>query len=450
MSELFVGVDVGTARVKAVTVDGHGAVRGAAERPTPWSHHAGQTEVAPAALVRLAETVAAEAATASRGPGGDHDRVLAIGVTGMSETGVLVDGHDSPLAPAIAWYDPRGEVDTIARELGAETFQRTTGLPLTALPTLTKLLWLRRSRPRTKGAVCFYSVGEWVVRGLGGDPVAELSLASRTGLLDLHAACPWDAASNLLDSRSLLPELVVAGTPAGRAGDRVPSILRGAVLTVAGHDHQVAAYGVGAATDGALFDSLGTAEALVRTILPPLPPELVGALTAQGMSVGWGVVADHLSVLTGLPTGLTLDRIATMLGVTTSADRVALGERALSVQADDSTLRLVNPGDDHFGIDGITDGVTPAHLWRAAVDGMALEAERRVARIDALVGPYRRVVAAGGWLHNPAVLAAKRRQYGAMSITDVAESGAYGAALLAASAAGVALPPASQHPNKER
>ena len=62
-------------------------------------------------------------------------------------------------------------------------------------------------------------------------------------------------------------------------------MLRGATLTVAGHDHQVAAYGLGAATDGALLNSLGTAEALVRTVRP-LAPAQVAALTAAGVSVG--------------------------------------------------------------------------------------------------------------------------------------------------------------------
>jgi sugar (pentulose or hexulose) kinase len=446
--DLFVGIDVGTTRVKAIAVDPQGTVCGGSERPTPWRGGGGWSELDPMSLVQLAQTVAAEAAAAA-GARADHDpRVLAIGVTGMAETGVLVDGQDRPLASAIAWHDPRGDVDTIARELGTETFQTTTGLPLTAMPSLAKLLWLRRNRPDTKNAIRFYSVGEWVVRRLGGESVTELSLASRTGVFELRRARPWDEALSLLGWPSLLPDPMVAGTPAGRAGgDSVPATLHGAVLTVAGHDHQVAAYGVGAATDGALFDSLGTAEALVRTVLPPLAPERIGALTAQGMSAGWGVVADHLCVLAGLPTGLTLNRIATMLGMTSSADRMALGEQALAVPGDHPTLRLVDPRDKHFGLAGITDGVTPARLWRAAVDGLTADAERVLARVDALVGPYQRVVAAGGWLHNPALLAAKHRQYPAMTITDVAELGAYGAALLAAAAVGVSLPAATAHPN---
>lgn len=446
MNSVVVGVDVGTTRVKAIAMDLRGRVYGQSERPTPWRRSAGgRAEVDPMALVQLTQRVAAEAATGSHATVDHEARVLAIGVAGMAETGVLVDGRDRPLTPAIAWHDPRGDVETIARELGTETFQATTGLPLTALPSLAKLLWLRRNHPDTAGAVRFYSVGEWVVRGLGGEPVAELSLASRTGMFDVGRARPWAAAFGLLGWPPLLPDPVLAGTPAGRAeGDGMPAVLRGAVLTVAGHDHQVAAYGVGAATDGALFDSLGTAEALVRTVRPPLPAERIAALTAQGMSVGWGVVADHLCVLAGLPTGLTLNRIAVMLGATTSADRIALGEQALVTPGDHPTLRLVDPRDEQFGIAGITDGVTPALLWRATVDGLVAESQRVLAQIDAVTGPYRQVVVAGGWLHNPALLAAKRRQYPAMRTTAVAEPGAYGAAVLAASAAGVPLPAAPE------
>ena len=436
MTGLFVGIDVGTTRLKAVAVDGRGQVRGEAGRITPWRRTDGAAEVDPAALALLAQRVAVEAASVD-----PESRVRAIGVTGMAETGVLVDGRDRPLAPAIAWYDPRGDVDTIARELGADLFETTTGLPLNAVPSLAKLLWLRRNRPGTAGAVRFYSLEEWIVRQLGGEPVAELSLACRTGLVELARARPWAEAADLLGWPPLLPEPVLAGTPAGHAdGPGVPAALRGAVLTVAGHDHQVAAYGVGAAADGALFDSLGTAEALVRTVRPPLPRQRIAALAGQGISVGWGVVADHLCVLAGLPTGLTLNRIAGMLGAVTSAERRALGEQSLAVPPTRPVPRLVDVHEDGFGILDITDGITPALLWRAAVDALAEHAQRVLDRIDALTRPHSEVVVAGGWLHNAAVLAAKRRQYPAMRTTNVSEPGAYGAALLAGTAAGVLEP----------
>jgi sugar (pentulose or hexulose) kinase len=445
-TEVVVGIDMGTTRVKAIAVDLTGAVRGEAEQRTPWRHDGAQAEVDPIELSTLGQAVAAAAVSTVElaSEGVSATTVLGVGVTGMAETGVLVDGQDRPLAPAIAWHDPRGDVETIARQIGTDMFQATTGLPLSTLPTLGKLLWLRRHVSDTKSPARFYSVGEWVVRRLGGAAVAELSLASRTGLFELERARPWDAAFEVLGYPPLLGEPVVAGTPVGTAhGADVPASLQGAVLTVAGHDHQTASYGVGAATDGALFDSLGTAEGLVRTIRSPLPADRVAELTAQGMSVGWGVISDHLCILAGLPTGLTLDRVATMVGATTSAERVRLGEEALRLP-EGAALGLVDVRYEKFGLAGITDGVTPAVLWRSVVDGLAAQSARTVAHMDTVAGRHSRVVVGGGWLHNPAVLAAKRRQYPAMRTTGTAEPGAYGAALMAAGAAGHPISPENE------
>ncbi|WP_162907201.1 FGGY-family carbohydrate kinase [Allorhizocola rhizosphaerae] len=444
MEGLLVGVDVGTTRIKAVAIDHLGRACGDAERQTPWRRDgAGHAEADPMALADAVKAVCAEAVSRVDTP------VLGIGVTGMAETGVLTDGSGRPLAPAIAWHDPRGEIETIARELGTEVFQTTTGLPLTALPSLSKLLWLRRHVPETQEAKTFYSVPEWAIRCLGGAPVSELSLASRTGLFDVARAEPWSAPLDLLGRPGLLSEPVVAGTPVGHAtGEHVPHRLQRAVLTVAGHDHQVAAYAVGAAVDGALFDSLGTAEALVRTIEGSLAPERIGALAGQGMSVGRAVIEGHLSVLVGLPTGLTLNRIATMVGAMDAATRAELGAQAIALaeqgqgegHGQQTTLRLVNPRDEEFGLAGITDGVTPAALWRTAIDAFIAETDAALARIEAIAGPYRTVVAAGGWLYNPGVLEAKRRQFPGMRTTAIAEPGAYGAALMAARAAGLGTP----------
>ena len=77
--------------------------------------------------------------------------------------------------------------------------------------------------PESERGVRWLSVGEWVVHRLGGEQGAELSLASRTGLLDLHARGWWDEALAWAGAPAgLLPEPAFAGTPLGRAGDALP------------------------------------------------------------------------------------------------------------------------------------------------------------------------------------------------------------------------------------
>ena len=109
---------------------------------------------------------------------------------------------------------------------------------------------------------------EWIVFALGGDPVREPSLASRTGLIDQGTGRVWpDALAVAGLPARILPDERLAGTRAGYLRhDRVTPCAAGAVLTVAGHDHPVAAIGVGAAGADELFNSSGTADVLARSI----------------------------------------------------------------------------------------------------------------------------------------------------------------------------------------
>ena len=135
-----------------------------------------------------------------------------------------------------------------------------------------KHLWLNRHVPEARGAVRRFNVAEWIVKELGGEEATEQSQVSRNGWLHLRGRRWWPQALEWSHAReSLVPPLVTAGTPLGCVGpDAGLSRLTGAVLTVAGHDHQVAAIGAGAAGEGDQLDSCGTAEALVRTVAPAL------------------------------------------------------------------------------------------------------------------------------------------------------------------------------------
>ncbi|MFZ0161258.1 MAG: FGGY family carbohydrate kinase, partial [Kineosporiaceae bacterium] len=199
----LIGLDVGTTRIKAVAFDLDGASHATAERPTPWQRSQDGVEMAASDLAQAVRTVVAQACSGL-------ERVAGIGVTGMGESGVLTaDGH-TPLAPIRAWHDGRGDVETIRAAVGADAFERSTGMRLDAQPSLPKILRLRTDHPGSSAATRFWSVPEWVVRLLGGAPGSELSLASRTGLLDVATAAPWTPAVDLLGA-----DLLGAPEPAG-------------------------------------------------------------------------------------------------------------------------------------------------------------------------------------------------------------------------------------------
>jgi sugar (pentulose or hexulose) kinase len=434
VTRVLVGVDIGTTRVKAVATDIDLRLLGEHAVATPWRHHGPNAEVDP---VALADATAAAAVGAVREAGSP---ALAVGMTGMAETGVLLDGHGAPLGPALAWHDSRGDSDQVRARLGERVYRRTAGRPIDAVSSLPKLLWLRRHVPETRRAVRFLSVPEWAVFSLGGDPVNELSLVSRTGLFDVPRRRPWDDALAMLDAGpAFLGDIVGAGQPVGRAGGSAPAELRGAVLTVAGHDHQVAAFTLGAAVDGALFDSLGTAEALLRTVRAPLDAGAIERMAQLNISTGWGVVPDHLCLLAGLPTGISLERVGAMVGVPTPSGRIDLGRLALSTDRSVTAMRI-SATYHGLTVHDVDDEADPALVWRVAVEDVSALCDPILASMTAEVGAYRSVLVAGGWLHNPMVRAVKQGQYGEFGTRNLPEPGAVGAAEMAGVAAGVVAP----------
>jgi sugar (pentulose or hexulose) kinase len=249
------------------------------------------------------------------------------------------------------------------------------------------------------------NVAEWIVRSLGGEEAAEQSLASRTGWLDLGSRQWWADALDWSGARSsLFPPLVVSGTALGEVSPSGGTAeISGAVLTVAGHDHQAAAIGLGAAGPGDEVDSCGSAEALVRTIPVGLPAAAILGLTRAGITVGWHALPDRWAILGATQGGLDLRRALARLGLTPEdIPRLEMSARWLSI------------------------------LSEVAAQGHAIHQA-----ISSAAGPHRALTVTGGWSRSQALMTIKRRLYGSLSLGQVREPGARGAALLAGLAAGV-------------
>jgi sugar (pentulose or hexulose) kinase len=384
--------------------------------------------------------------------------VAAVGVTGMGEAGVLLDDGNQPLTPVIAWHDDRDRalVDQLAADLGGEAFTSHTGLPVRPQWSLTKHRWLNEHHPGARRAVRRLGIPEWVVVALGGEPVSEFSLASRTGWLDLTTADWWPQALDWSGlPPALLPPLAHAGAPLGCVSAAwAPGRLAGAVLTVAGHDHLVAAVGAGAAADGDLLDSCGTAEALVRTVPAPVAADAVRRLAAAGVTVGHHVLPGRLALLGDTRGGLLLQNVQRLLEFD-SSELASLDAQAMRHQS--GTLRAALNPDSTVVLSGIGRGAGRAQAWYAALEAGAALVGRMDADLSAVVGSPRRVVMIGGWAHSTAVRELRRKLWGHIEVAEVGEAGGRGAALLAGSAAGLIPVPAelpawlrAQEPRQDR
>ena len=421
MSELLLGIDVGTSACKAAVVDARGVELAHGQVPTPWEPVPTGAELDADTLLRAVVDAASEAV--DRAPDGD---LAGIGVTSVAETGMLLDEDGAVLHRPVAWHDSRGaaEAQALARDL--PDFTERTGLPASALCSLVKLKHLG-----TKGAARWLNVGEWIVHRLGGRQVSELSLSSRTGMLDLDLVAPYaDALAWAGLPADLLGELVLAGTEAGRSDGAALPGTEGAALTVAGHDHLVAGVGVGVIAPGDVLDSCGTAEALVR-VAPPQDAAARRRSAQADVSVGWHVAEGRQALLAGVWSGLALREVLDQLG----ADRETLSAGALSTAPGDApALELELHSLDRPPVR--LPGAAPAAVWRGAIDTVTREVQALIAHIDEVAGPHTKVVVTGGWARDPAVFDAKRR-LGAIEAPPVVEAGCRGAALLAGVAAGL-------------
>jgi sugar (pentulose or hexulose) kinase len=433
--DTVVGLDIGTTASKALIrrLDHPAAL--IVQKPTRWRAHGARTELDALAFLDLAADLIGMAAGAAEAAWGTVV-IRAISVGGIAESGVLLDPTGRPALPAIAWFDHRGDAEVArvrrTRPAFADRFPAVTGLPWTFQATIAKLLWLRHDGPVAPGST-WLSVPEWVVHGLGGDRCREPSLASRTGLIDQGTGQPWADALAIADlPDSFLPAETYAGRPAGvLRHDRVPACASGAVLSVAGHDHPVAALGAGIGPED-LFNSSGTADVIARAVPAILDESQRGRVVAARWSAGRHVVPGSTFLLAGVSGGLLLRRVLTALGADHPQARDALDAASCEVSVLPSGLSVDGDGrTDEDVVIRVQDGATPAAIWTAATRHTARLTRKLLDDIEPIVGPHRAAVAAGGWTRMRSVRAAKASVIDRLGFSTEEELGAVGAALLA-------------------
>lgn len=434
--DTVIGLDVGTTTSKALirVLDRSDTV--VVEAPTPWQLGVdGGTEIYPGALRRAAVDLIGRATSEGTSRWGSLG-VRAISVTGLAESGVILDGSGRAEIPSIAWFDSRGEQEfsALAQQLPdlAATFPGVTGLPWSAQASLAKLLWLDGQRRLAPGSV-WLSVPEWIVSALGGDRVREPSLASRTGLVRQDTGELWAEAAEVAGvSGRFLPDQASAGMPVGRlTSDELPAA-SGAVLSVAGHDHPVAALAVDATGPDEVFNSSGTADVMARAVPSTLTDAHRAAIVAAGWSAGRHIVPETDLLLAGGSGGLVLRRVLDALGATLPDARARLDATSAQVTALPPGLIISADGRARDDVEiRFRDGVTPAVIWSAATRYTAELARAMLADVEPIVGRHRRAVAAGGWIGMSSVRSAKTAAIESLEFSDVRQPGATGAAMLA-------------------
>ncbi|MFF0338482.1 L-fuculokinase [Kribbella sp. NPDC004875] len=360
----------------------------------------------------------------------EGQRIDAIGITAMAETGVPLDQELQPLTELITWRDQPGveQARQLASELGAAAFYGRTGLRLSAKLPVVTWRWLRDTHPELLARTRLWAgAPDLALAALTGGYAMHLTHAQRLGVLDLRNRV-WD--EELLEYGGLdrLPPVVDPMTVAGTTPDGVPVVL-------CGHDHLVGAWAAGVREPGQVADSLGTAEAIIT---PSSGLVLDDALRRQGISMGWYVDGLHGCAVSGngAAGGLVEQRLA-VLGQSYSWLNDVLspvGTPSESVIAPYPQGRQA-PAPDPTSTYDVTRLVDdPAEEMRALVDALSLHARWMAEEQTRLLGiGWRSTVAFGGpvrlsgWMERKA-LASGGRDFAVLS---GAATAAEGAALMA-------------------
>ena len=388
---LVAGVDSSTQSCTVVVRD---AATGALVRQGRAPHPPG-TSVDPAAWWHALQAALEQA--------GGLDGVAAIAVAGQQHGMVCLSAGGEVVRPALLWNDTRsaGAARDLVAELGAQAWAEATGSVPVASFTATKLRWLATHEPEhaaATAAVCLpHDWLTWKLRGTGAldDLVTDRSDASGTGYFG-----PDGYRRDLLEralgrSDVLLPRVLGPGEAAGRTPD-------GLVLGPGAGDNAAAALGLGVEV-GDTAVSLGTS-GVVSAVSPTPTTDATGIIAGFASATG-----EHLPLVCTLNAARVLDAAGALLGV----DHAELSGLALSAPPGAGGLVLVpylegertpDRPDSTGALHGVTLGTsTPAHLARAAVEGLLCGlADALDSLVDAGV-PVRRVFLVGGGARSDAV-----------------------------------------------
>ena len=110
---------------------------------------------------------------------------------------LAIDKHGVPLGNLITWADNRGkkEANDLKKSDFGKLIYNATGTPIHPMSPLVKIAWLKNHDPeRFNKAYKFLSMKSYILQQLTGEYAIDHSLASATGLLNIHSSA-WESQS---------------------------------------------------------------------------------------------------------------------------------------------------------------------------------------------------------------------------------------------------------------
>ncbi|MEU3272778.1 FGGY family carbohydrate kinase [Saccharomonospora sp. NPDC006951] len=419
-----IGIDVATAGVRAVAVDGAGAVLASASARLPAPHRTGDGRSEQDSSLWWPAAEAALLATTSQLPC-RGDGVSAVAVAATSGTIVTVDAQGTPIGPALMYDDRRGsDRNAKAADIGAERWHAL-GRSVSPTDALGRIAWLHDNVPSAGG---IRHTADVIAAALTGTVVAtDSSHALKSGYDALREEWPEEVFAAFGVPPEWLPEVVTPTTILGSVDKPVAGLPSGCLVVAGMTDGCAGQLACGAVEPGQFAGILGTTYVL-KGVTENLVPDPTGTMYSHRHPAGWwlpgGASNTGGECVAGTPNLAELDAAAAALGPAPVVAYPLCREGERFPFGNKDARGFVVP-----------EAANEVELHRARLEGVAFVERLAIDHMRRLgitvTGP---VLAAGGGSRSPLWNRIRATVNGlGIRVSANAETG-YGAAVLAAAA----------------
>ncbi len=404
---ITLGIDSGTQSTKTIALDLEtGEILASAQQAYGFVEVQGEGAMEQDPAVWIAAVEATITEVLSKIPD-RRSEVVGIGVSGQQHGLVLLDAANGVVRPAKLWCDTSttAQCAELTKALGGDAkVVELTGNAILTGYTAPKILWVRQNEPQnwaeTASVLLPHDYINWWLTGVKS---MEYGDASGTALLNVKTRS-WsqpvlDAVAPGLAEK--LPSLRHSSEPAGTLREELSTkwhLASSVTVSSGGGDNMMGAIGTGNVSPGIMTASLGTSGTLYAfSSSPVVDPK--GEVAAFCDSTGsWMPLACTMNVtlvteLTrSLFAGWTHEQYATVAAtIPAGSDGLLL----LPYLAGERTPNLPHGSGVLHGI--TTKNFTPAHIARAAMEGVTLGLAYGLERFRALgVTPTEIRITGGG------------------------------------------------------
>ncbi len=404
--DLVIGIDQSTTATKAMAFDGRGHIVAEGRATVPLSNPqmgwfeqevADWTGSVEKALLQLTRKIS-------------KSRIAAVSISNQRESFAQFDSQNSPLRPGTLWLDERAhvEVQEIAAEVGLQKLHEISGIPNDITPCRTRCRWLSKHEKslwkktaktaEVHGVITHFLTGEWKT---------STSSASPMGVLD---AKTYDWSDDLMVAarlrRDMLPQLVpsgeVMGTVTLEAAKRT-GLPAGTAVVAGGGDGQCAGAGANNFLNGRAYLNLGTAAVSGSYGESYAHDPAFRSLVAVGEK-GYSfetAIRTGTYLVTWLVERMFHQNPAKNPGIfaelEAEASAVPIGSRGLVLLPYFSGIMTPYWDTDGRGVlAGLSGSHTRGDIYRALMEGIALEQAMMTNRVAAVTSPIDHFAIVGG------------------------------------------------------